>query len=60
MIKCLFVDFFIFFVFFEGLDFVFEDMVWCEGFKFVVGVDEVGCGFLVGLVVVVVVIFYDR
>lgn len=40
------------------LDYYFEELVVLCGVFVVVGVDEVGCGFLVGLVMVVVVILY--
>lgn len=40
------------------LDYYFEELVILCGVFVVVGVDEVGCGFLVGLVMVVVVILY--
>lgn len=36
---------------------VFEKVFYDKGYIYICGVDEVGCGLLVGLVVVVVVIF---
>lgn len=39
-----------------GFDYSFEEVVILFGVCFVVGVDEVGCGLLVGFVMVVVVI----
>lgn len=61
-VGCLGVDWFCYvvfmIVFFIIFDWVYECEYWWCGYFWVVGVDEVGCGVWVGLLMVVVVILF--